>query len=288
MARTEETYFMKRYILAAAVSSAMILAIPASATTSPYVFNTTGCSGTGSTACGDNISAYGPVSSTGTSTGVTATAVGVYYSASTAALPSQFDNSTLTAGQLGAYSGAGLGACENQIGYDCTSPNHQIDNGKNGGTVNDYEFILIKFSSAVDLTSIQLGNFGGGGADPFNITYYTSTSTAASLALGGTTLGSGNSFSTAQTESSQSSCGSTNGTCIDNMTGAATNNVTYLLIGASISDNGTDFFKIQDINANTTNGTVQSVSPEPATFGMIGLALAGLGVYSRKRKSSNS
>jgi hypothetical protein len=269
---------MKRYLLAAALGSAMMVAVPTFASTTNYVFNTTGCGSAGNPACGDNIGPYSV-----SSNGVTATAVGVYYSVGNA---SSFTNATLTAGELGAYGGAGLGACENQVGVDCTSPNHQIDNGKNGGSTDDYEFILIKFSSAVDLTSIQLGNFGGGGSDPFNMTYYTSTSTAASLALAGTTLGSGNSFSSAQSQSSQSSCGSTDGTCIDNMTGAATNNVTYLLIGASIADNGSDFFKIQDINAYTNNNQV-SGTPEPATFGMIGLALAGLGIYGRKRKSRN-
>jgi PEP-CTERM motif len=273
---------MKKHILAAALGSAIILAIPAFATTTNYVFNTTGCGTAGNPACGDNISPYAV-----TSNGVTATALGVYYSVGSA---SAFTNAALTAGDLGAYGGAGLGACEtvNPPGtVDCTSPNHQIDNGKNGTATDDFEFVLIKFSAAVNLSSIQLGNFGGGSSDPFNITYYTSTSTAASLALAGTTLGSGNSFSSAQTQSSQSGACTQNNTCVDNLSGAATSGVTYLLIGASIHDNGTDYFKIQDLNASTTNNS-QSATPEPATFGMIGLALAGLGVYGRKRRSRNS
>ena len=71
-------------------------------------------------------------------------------------------------------------------------------------------------------------------------------------------------------------------------TGATgTNDVTYLLIGASITDANADYFKIQDINANAYNSTNPS-TPEPATFGLIGLALAGLGAYSRKRRSNRS
>jgi hypothetical protein len=279
---------MKKYILAAALGSAMIVAAPAFASTSPYSFDFTGGSSNN-----DNLLQYGPVANGGTAgAGVTATAEAVYYSVGTGG---SFTNSNgsltgkLNSGDLGQYGGAGLGACET-TGANCNPPLHQIDNGTNGISANNsYEFVLIKFSSAVDLTSIQLGNFGDGNADPFNITYYTSTSMAASLALAGTTLGSGNSFSTAQSESSQTLCGSTNGTCQDNMTGAATDGVTYLLIGASIADNGTDYFKIQDINASlNTGGSGSSGTPEPATFGMIGLALAGLGIYGRKRKSSNS
>jgi PEP-CTERM motif len=282
---------MKKYILAAAFASAMIVAVPAFATTTNYTFTTTGCSGSGNTACGDNISQYGPI----TSNGVTATAVGVYYSVGgTNSTGNAFTNtSNLQVGDLGAYSGAGLGACENQTGVDCTTPNHQINNGKNGGTNVDFEFILFKFSSAVNLTSLQLGNFGGGGTSgtaPFNITYYTSASTLSSLNLA-TTIGSStftttDGFSTAQTESSQSSCGDTNGTCIDNLSGTAASDVTYLLIGASINDNNQDYFKIQAINANNNiSGGGASATPEPGTFGLIGLALTGLGVYGRKRKN---
>ena len=280
---------MKKYILGVALGSAMVVAIPAFATTTNYVFNYTGCgTGGGTPSCNDNISSYAA-----TSNGVTATALGMYYGVGNGG---SFSNGVLTgvlkAGDIGAYSGAGLGACESTAA-NCNPPLHQIDNGNNGiSGNNDYEFLLIKFSAAVDLSSIQLGNYGDGNSDPFKITYYTSTSTAASLALAGTTLGSGNSFSAAQTQSSQST---TNGSscvlystlCVDNLSGAATSGVTYLLIGASIADNGTDYFKIQDIRASTTNNT-QSATPEPATFGMIGLALAGLGVYGRKRKANRS
>jgi hypothetical protein len=278
---------MKKYILAAALGSAVILAVPAFATTTNYVFNFTACgTGNGAGACNDNISAYAS-----TSNGVTATAVGMYYSVGNGG---SFNNGAstgvLNVGDLGAYSGAGLGACESTAA-NCNPPLHQIDNGTNGISANDdFEFLLIKFSAAVDLSSIQLGNYGNGNADPFKITYYTSTAALNSLgSLAGTTLGSGNSFSSNQSQSSQSttggsSCVSGSTLCVDNLSGAATNGVTYLLIGASIGDNGTDYFKIQDISASSTSNN-QSATPEPATFGMIGLALAGLGVYGRKRKN---
>jgi PEP-CTERM motif len=276
---------MKKCILAAALSSAMILAVPAAfANSTTYTFDFTAGSGSN-----DNLSSYTATYGTGSATNVTATAVGVYYSVGSA---TAYTGGALQSGYLGQYGGAGLGACEATVGIDCTSPNHQIDNGTNGGTTDDYEFILIKFSSAVDLASIQLGNFGGGSGDPFSLTYYTSASTAASLALAGTTIGNStftgtDGFSGAQSDSAHTgTCTVDTGTpttCTDT---TATNDVTYLLIGASISASGADYFKIQDINANTYNSS--SPTPEPATFGLIGLALAGLGAYSRKRQSSRS
>ncbi len=278
---------MKKYILAAALGGAILASAPAFATQTNYSFNTTTC-GTGApTACADNIGPYAV-----TNNGVTATAVGVYYTVG--GTSTGFNSAAnLTGGYLGVYSGNGLGGCEATSGVDCTTPNHQIDNGKNGGTNYDYEFVLFKFSAAVDLSSIQLGNYGnsGGTADPFNITYFTSTAAVNSLgSLAGTTLGSGFTAGTAtQSSTGGSSCVLNSTDCVETLSGSATDNVTYLLIGASTLDKGTDFFKIQDIAAfNTTSGSSSSSTPEPATFGMIGLALAGLGIYGRKRKSGNS
>jgi hypothetical protein len=62
--------------------------------------------------------------------------------------------------------------------------------------------------------------------------------------------------------------------------------VTYLLIGASVPDAGTttDSFKLNTLTVNN----VVTATPEPATFGLLGLALTGLGVYGRKRKPGRS
>jgi hypothetical protein len=269
---------MKKYILAAAFGSAMIVAVPAFANSTTYTFDFT--AGTG-----------------GSATNVTATAVGVYYSVGSS---TAYTGAPLQTGYLGQYGGAGLGACEATSGVDCTDPNHQVNNGPNTSNSlgsNQYEFILIKFSSAVDLASIQLGNFGGGSSDPFSLTYYTSSESTLATALAGTTIGStvfsgtgagDDGFSAAQSDTAHTgtcTVGSLSSptTCTDT---TATDDVTYLLIGASINADNADYFKIQDINANSYHSS--SPTPEPATFGLIGLALAGLGAYSRKRQSSRS
>jgi hypothetical protein len=54
----------------------------------------------------------------------------------------------------------------------------------------------------------------------------------------------------------------------------------YLLIAAAYdSGNDNDTFKIRDLAVTSLTAT-----PEPATFGLIGFALAGIGLIARKRK----
>src|SRR5262249_39448716 len=158
-------------------------------------------------------------------------------------------------------------------------------------------FMLIQFSAAVNLSSIQLGNWGvaSGSTNPFYATYLVSSSTSA-ISLAGTTysqLTSGtDGFSAAMTNSCTSGVtlengtngagGSTmsncafNGNAVDSLSGSG---VTYLLIGASTTQSlNEDFFKIQDVNANFASGGGQgpAPTPEPATFALFGFALIGL------------
>jgi hypothetical protein len=208
------------------------------------------------------------------------------------------------AGSTGYYAGNGMGVCETGAGLpnnDCASPNHQINNGTDvnltsggqSGSTYYYEFILMQFVGAsVNLQSMTLGNFGTNGSttNPFGATYWTYTGsdtlTQMEAALGGTTagnLGNISGFSGATSTTCTSGC-SVNATGVtDALTGS---NVTYLLFGASISSGaGSDFFKLQDLNiAGVTTTNSVSPTPEPATFGLVGLALAGLGIYGRKRK----
>lgn len=292
---------MRNSILVALLGIAAIPAIPAGATTTN--FNFTACGDSGSSSCNSDLSSYSV-----TVGGATATAVAVY-ATGTSSGPGSSD---ITAGEVGSYSGDGIGICENQTSNDCSQPNHQIDNSTNtsptraSGTTYDYEFMLIEFSSAVDLSQIQLGNWGTTGsttADPFLATYFTTSSTASlssiESALEGTTVGGiagtdgfssamAGTCSTGQTElvSAGNENGGYNDNCsvggngVDSLSGT---DVTYLLIGASTSsaNAGNDFFKIQGIST-TPYGA--SATPEPATFGLIGSALIGLGFISRKRK----
>jgi hypothetical protein len=292
---------MKKYSLAAVFGGAILAVVPASATTS--TFNFTGGNGS------DTYSSF-PVNITVGTTSVTATATAYNFKQGTTQGQALGTATTLSTAQLGAYSGAGLGVCETGTtgatgtNQACGTPYHQINNGWNPGTgltgqaQQDYEFILIAFSgAAVNLQSVELGNFGvpSGTADPFAVTYFYTSANSLTTPLAGMTfgalMGGADGFTQGSTDCS--------GTCVPGVVnGASTtatdalnvNDVTYLLIGASTAsaNSGKDFFKIQDLNiSGTQSTTTSSPTPEPATFGMIGLALAGLGIYGRKRKSSS-
>jgi hypothetical protein len=304
--------FTESSILLALLGAAVIAAVPASAMTANFSF--TGCGGSGDTQCSSTLSSYGPVASTGTlSVNATVTSLVIGSGSGTTISTTQ----DFRAAELGSYSGDGLGVCEtksqNNSGNDCDVPNHQVGNGPNTtvsgssspnnssssiGT-NDFEFVLIQFSTAVDLSQITLGNYGtNGSTNPFNTTYFTSASTDSlsqmETALEATTVGaltntgfagteaqeSCTTGATTSTATSNSACGVDNTGINENLSG---NSVTYLLIAASITDTpGNDYFKIQDLKV--TNDPPPA--PEPATFGIFGFALAGLGWYARKRKLS--
>jgi hypothetical protein len=256
---------MKKYSLAVIVGGAILSVVPASANSTTFNFANVQAGSTGNS-YGNSLSF--------TVGGITVTETAFYvaagYTGSTKFGAAAVDN----------YSGStlGLGVCSpnDPGGTGCGSPSHQVDNA-----VGD-EFILFTFSGGtVGLgtgSSIQVANYApdpNGSGTAVDLTYY-SASTA--IVAGTTTMSS---ETGAHTVDANAGSGVT--VTDSNLIGG---NITYLLIGAAVNDSVDDAFKVNSLTVNTSNSV--TATPEPATFGLIGLALAGLGVYGRKRKSRNN
>jgi hypothetical protein len=245
----------------------------------------------------------GSTSVTGTVTAYSASA----YSAGTTGL---------TAASIGTYgSGYGMGVCDtSEGGPGCSSPNHQVDNASSGSGygAGPVDFVLITFSTAVNLSSIQLGFFGSNSSsDLQNMSYWTNVATT--VVNGVTIYNSSDQTSTgavkevstvSTTGESTLTCDATAGqadSCATNgnsLTYGATNagtgsfsgtNVTSLLIAAQyapgITAANTSYFKIQDLTV--TNYSPAGV-PEPASFVLIGSGLLAGALVGRRRRNAKA
>ena len=201
------------------------------------------------------------------------------------------DNAT-----VGQYTGNGLGICSiGDSGYSTTNPNgcsqpsHQTDDS------GEYEFLLLTFSAPVNINSIALANFGGNSnnestnLNELGFTYWTNPSSESQIIAGGTTVlcGTGGASACPTAEGNGNGIGAANGDNGSWITGFGSNgqatlsSVTSILIASDLAESD-DYFKVQGISAARASAT-----PEPATFGLVGLALVGFGIYRRGRKSNS-
>jgi hypothetical protein len=282
--------------------------VPASASTSGFDFSqcTTGTNGYGiaqteNSACGT--ASYSnttgsfeqTIGSGATQVSVTATAY-VTTSDSSAVGTALESGNDATVGQYTGSAGSenGIGVCSTgDTNYSTTSPNgcaepsHQVDDRA------EYEFVLLTFSAPVNINSISLANFGGNSGtesvnlDEMGFTYWANPSSESTIIAGGTTVlcatggaaacptseGNGDGIGTTAASGTWTSGFGTNGQ-------STLSNVTSLLIAADLNETD-DYFKIQGVGAS------KAATPEPATFGMLGLALVGFGIYRRGRKSNS-
>jgi hypothetical protein len=178
-------------------------------------------------------------------------------------------NNTFSQASVGYYSGNGLGVCNSAEISSCGSPYHTADN------VGQYDFLLFIFNQQVDLTSISMKLFNTGGTTyDWDNSYEVSNKTFSQVngKLASTVTFTNND----QTAFSAAS----NPTVTQTLSGTGTT----LLFGPryNTTDND-DFFKISTLKVNTLERL--NPVPEPATYGMVGLALLGAGLLRRAKRS---
>ena len=195
-------------------------------------------------------------------------------------------NTTFANASLGQYS-FGLGVCndvEIASNSTCTSnpPEHAIGNSGN------FDFVLLTFSQPVTSVSLVLSTFNT--AQDTDVTYYVGScgsvpNNTVNCGPNGKTLANINTIaglSNVQTHSDLTTL-TTNRTVTLDLTGTGSAGVNWVLVGATTLTNytGNDYFKLESMSYTTT--------PEPATFGLAGAALLGLGLLrSRKKRALNS
>jgi hypothetical protein len=249
---------MKNSVLVAFFALAAMSAVSANASTGTFTF--TSANNTGNS-YGDVLN-FTPTVSGGTFSGLTNVAVTAF---STTAIST---NTNISAAAVDEYQGDGLGVCGTLEGTGCSNPQHQVDNTDGG-----YEFVLFKFSTPVDLSSVTLLDYQGVDMD---MSYWSGNTAPPNNLTNVTDSQFLSNFGPQGNDNCATNCGSGD-TITDTLAG---NNVTYLLIAAAYnSGNNNDTFKIQNLSVNSLTAT-----PEPATFGLIGFALAGIGLIARKRK----
>jgi len=169
---------------------------------------------------------------------------------------------TFQTAALGQYSGLGLGVCnvdELAATGGCQSPQHEVDDS------GQFDFVLFHFSSPVTAVSIVI--------DPV-----CDCNTDASYIAGNNLSPSGDTLAQLGTFTTNNE---TTPDVTRTITISGLNDVNSLLFGASILGND-NYFKIQSITV--TEGASAASVPEPATFGLAGVALIGLALVGRKRR----
>jgi hypothetical protein len=188
---------------------------------------------------------------------------------------------TLAQAALGQWS-PGLGVCNTvEIATPCTSPNHAVDSS---GAV---DFVLLQFS--VPLTSISLTLSPFGTTQDMDATYFfgncTGTCTAANfltniLGKADTTVGLAAITGVTGVNTGSFLTSPTNLNTTFSLSGLPGSGVNWVLIGANTADTDgvADYFKLNSMSYGTV--------PEPATFGLAGIALAAMGFLRARKKRS--
>jgi hypothetical protein len=165
------------------------------------------------------------------------------------------------AAALDEYSGTdlGLGVCTGaQLASNCNPPTHEVNDS------GQFDFVLFSFSQPVTSVTFVINPVCDCNTDA---TYYVNTGSPSGETLVELGTATNSNQTTPDTQRT--------------ITISGLDDATSILLGASTSGDN-NFFKIGSLSV--TEGTV----PEPATFGLAGIALVGLGLMGRRRKSQAS
>jgi len=189
----------------------------------------------------------------------TFTVSGVTVTATAWSLTGNF-GTTFESSQLGQFS-TGLGVCSRAEGTNCDSPNHQVDN------VGHYDFVLFQFTSPVDFYSVTIDPFAPSTADR-DVSFWVGN--FGSPLTGLNTSGFG-------TQYNVNNPASLSPITVD--LGSPDPVGKAMLFGASFGQGDLDdYFKI-------TNLSVGNEVPEPGTYALMVLGLAGLGLAYQVKKA---
>lgn len=255
----ERTMQVKKIVLSALIGAAALVSGASHAASVSFDFGATAGTETNSGNYG-NVRTY-------TSGGLTATVTGWSLTGSrlTSIFPLAFVGTFETA-RTGYHGvGYGLGICNQDEGRNCGSPSHTADNS------GADDFFLIRFSQAVDPTSVRIRPF----ESDSDFSYATGNLTAAQANLNGDTLAEVLALLGDTLTDYNDTATSSNAFNASLDSGF----VNTLLIGAR-SGQSDDFFKLLGVTAETTP---PAQVPVPGTVALMGVAAFGLGLARRRR-----